>query len=45
MVADYTNSLPKDHRLDILSGTAKEENDCKYLDVIINIINCKEFYG
>lgn len=46
MVADYTYSLLKNHRLDILLGTSKKEkmtsND---LDVILNIINCaKEFY-
>lgn len=46
MVADYTNSLLKNHRLDILSGTAKKEKTtASDLDVIINIINCaKEFY-
>ena len=44
MVADYTNSLLKNHRLDILSGTAKKKTTASDLDVIINIINCaKEF--
>jgi len=46
MVADYTHSLLKDHRLDILAGTAKrEKTTAGELDVLINIIKCaREFY-
>jgi MinD-like ATPase involved in chromosome partitioning or flagellar assembly len=46
MVADYTYSLLKDHRLDILAGTTKKEKTTAGdRDVIINIINCaKGFY-
>ncbi len=46
MIADYTYSLLKNHRLDILLGTSKKERMTqKDHDVILSIINCsKEFY-
>jgi len=46
MVADYTYSLLKNHRLDILAGTAKKEKTAaKDADVMLSIINCaREFY-
>lgn len=46
MIADYTYSLLKNHRLDILLGTSKKERmTTKDQDVILSIINCsKEFY-
>lgn len=46
MVADYTYSLLKNHRLDILPGTAKKDKTIAGdMDVIKNIINyAREFY-
>lgn len=46
MVGDYTYSLLKNHRLDVLAGTAKRERTAaKDPDVMLSIINCaRGFY-
>ncbi len=46
MVADYTHSILKNHRMDLLLGTAKKQEPAKEdQELLLNILSCaKDFY-